>query len=67
LLQADLRPDLQGGQHRRLLLAAGDPLLYIVDGLEQKLDNYANDDALGSNGFKSGGEWSFGMQMETWF
>nr|VXZ87648.1 Sucrose porin precursor [Klebsiella pneumoniae] len=38
-----------------------------MDGLEQKLDNYANDDALGSNGFKSGGEWSFGMQMETWF
>ncbi|HEB8801040.1 TPA: carbohydrate porin [Klebsiella pneumoniae] len=33
----------------------------------KKLDNYANDDALGSNGFKSGGEWSFGMQMETWF
>ncbi|WP_162629884.1 carbohydrate porin, partial [Klebsiella pneumoniae] len=26
----------------------------------KKLDNYANDDALGSNGFKSGGEWSFG-------
>ena len=33
----------------------------------KKLDNYASDDALGSSGFKSGGEWSFGMQMETWF
>ncbi|PLO62277.1 porin, partial [Klebsiella michiganensis] len=33
----------------------------------KKLNNYASDDALGSNGFTSGGEWSFGMQMETWF
>ena len=33
----------------------------------KKLNNYASDDALGSSGFKSGGEWSFGMQMETWF
>lgn len=33
----------------------------------KKLNNYASDDALGSNGFISGGEWSFGMQMETWF
>ncbi|XXD10820.1 carbohydrate porin [Klebsiella sp. R445] len=33
----------------------------------KKLDNYASDDSLGSSGFKSGGEWSFGMQMETWF
>jgi sucrose porin len=33
----------------------------------KKLNNYASDDALGSNGFNSGGEWSFGMQMETWF
>lgn len=34
---------------------------------DHKLDNYASDDALGSNGFKSGGEWTFGVQMETWF
>ncbi|HEY4466887.1 MAG TPA: carbohydrate porin [Klebsiella sp.] len=33
----------------------------------KKLDHYASDDALGSNGFKAGGEWSFGIQMETWF
>ena len=33
----------------------------------KKLNNYASDDALGSDGFNSGGEWSFGVQMETWF
>lgn len=27
----------------------------------KKLDNYVNDDVLGSNGFKLGGEWLFGM------
>jgi len=32
-----------------------------------KLDRYAKDDAFGSNGFTSGGEWNFGVQMETWF
>ncbi|MGK9175056.1 carbohydrate porin [Yokenella regensburgei] len=34
---------------------------------DHKLDHYASDDALGSSGFKSGGEWTFGVQMETWF
>lgn len=34
---------------------------------DHRLDNYATDDALGSSGFKSGGEWNFGVQMETWF
>ena len=32
-----------------------------------KLDNYASDDAFGSSGFNAGGEWNFGVQMETWF
>ncbi|VVT46289.1 Maltoporin (maltose/maltodextrin high-affinity receptor, phage lambda receptor protein) [Kosakonia radicincitans] len=34
---------------------------------DHRLDKYASDDAFGSNGFKSGGEWNFGVQMETWF
>jgi sucrose porin len=34
---------------------------------DHRLDNYASDDAFGSNGFKAGGEWNFGVQMETWF
>ncbi|MCE0491887.1 carbohydrate porin [Pantoea sp. Mb-10] len=34
---------------------------------DRRLDNYASDDAFGSSGFKAGGEWSFGVQMETWF
>lgn len=32
-----------------------------------KLDNYASSDAFGSTGFNAGGEWNFGVQMETWF
>ncbi|EPF16919.1 Sucrose porin precursor [Cedecea davisae] len=32
-----------------------------------KLDNYASNDAFGSSGFNAGGEWNFGVQMETWF
>lgn len=31
------------------------------------LDRYASDDAFGSSGFSAGGEWNFGVQMETWF
>lgn len=31
------------------------------------LDRYASDDAFGSSGFSSGGQWNFGVQMETWF
>lgn len=34
---------------------------------DHRLDNYAGDDAFGSSGFKAGGEWNFGVQMETWF
>ncbi|MGY5955781.1 Carbohydrate porin [Kosakonia sp. BK9b] len=34
---------------------------------DHRLDKYASDDAFGSNGFKAGGEWNFGVQMETWF
>lgn len=34
---------------------------------DHRLDNYANDDAFGSSGFQAGGEWNFGVQMETWF
>ncbi|EPK7358101.1 carbohydrate porin [Kluyvera intermedia] len=33
----------------------------------KKLDNYASNDAFGSSGFNAGGEWNFGIQMETWF
>jgi sucrose porin len=34
---------------------------------DHRLDNYASDDAFGSSGFSAGGEWNFGVQMETWF
>jgi len=34
---------------------------------DKSLDNYASNDAFGSSGFTSGGEWNFGVQMETWF
>lgn len=34
---------------------------------DRRLDNYAGSDAFGSDGFKAGGEWNFGVQMETWF
>ncbi len=33
----------------------------------KELDNYASSDDFGSTGFKSGGKWNFGAQMETWF
>jgi sucrose porin len=31
------------------------------------LDNFSATDDFGQNGFKSGGEWQLGVQMETWF
>ncbi|MCW0313903.1 Sucrose porin [Pantoea ananatis] len=34
---------------------------------DHRLDNYARGDAFGSSGFEAGGEWNFGVQMETWF
>ena len=34
---------------------------------DKRLDNYASNDAFGSSGFQAGGEWNFGVQMETWF
>ncbi|AOR63580.1 carbohydrate porin [Pectobacterium wasabiae] len=34
---------------------------------DKRLDKYSNDDTFGSTGFKAGGEWNFGIQMETWF
>ncbi|AIX72325.1 porin [Pantoea sp. PSNIH4] len=34
---------------------------------DSALDRYASDDAFGSSGFSAGGEWNFGVQMETWF
>ena len=34
---------------------------------DSKLDAYAQDDSLGETGFGSGGQWNFGVQMETWF
>lgn len=33
----------------------------------RSLDRYASDDAFGTSGFTAGGEWNFGVQMETWF
>ncbi|CNK35411.1 carbohydrate porin [Yersinia intermedia] len=33
----------------------------------QDLDNYAKDDSFGKDGFAAGGQWNFGIQMETWF
>ncbi len=34
---------------------------------DKKLDAYASDDAFGESGFTAGGQWNFGVQMETWF
>lgn len=34
---------------------------------DKALDNYSPNDTLGQKGFTSGGEWSFGIQMETFF
>lgn len=34
---------------------------------DKALDNYSPNDTLGQNDFTSGGEWSFGVQMETFF
>lgn len=34
---------------------------------DKQLDNYSQHDTLGSKGFTAGGEWSFGIQMETFF
>ncbi|WJV69118.1 carbohydrate porin [Pectobacteriaceae bacterium CE70] len=34
---------------------------------DKRLDNYSTSDAFGSTGFTAGGEWNFGVQMETWF
>ncbi|CAM3410219.1 MULTISPECIES: carbohydrate porin [Yersinia] len=31
------------------------------------LDNYSQQDAFGKNDFTAGGQWNFGVQMETWF
>ncbi len=33
----------------------------------KELDNYSSSDAFGTDGFTSGGQWNFGIQMETWF
>lgn len=32
-----------------------------------ELDHYASSDAMGQSDFTAGGEWNFGVQMETWF
>ncbi|MFM5462884.1 carbohydrate porin [Aeromonas simiae] len=32
-----------------------------------ELDDYAGSDAFGQSDFNAGGEWNFGVQMETWF
>ena len=34
---------------------------------DKKLDAYAADDSFGKAGFTAGGQWNFGVQMETWF
>lgn len=34
---------------------------------DKKLNRYASNDAFGEEGLKGGGEWNFGLQMETWF
>ncbi|MGV6476525.1 carbohydrate porin [Azotobacter vinelandii] len=33
----------------------------------RELDNFSTEDDFGQKGFKSGGVWQFGTQMETWF
>ena len=34
---------------------------------DKDLDNYAGTDSFGKTGFEAGGQWNFGVQMETWF
>lgn len=34
---------------------------------DKALDNYSSHDTLGQKNFTAGGEWSFGIQMETFF
>ena len=34
---------------------------------DKDLDNYAGSDSFGKTGFEAGGQWNFGVQMETWF
>jgi len=33
----------------------------------KELDNYSRSDSFGTDGFTAGGQWNFGIQMETWF
>lgn len=34
---------------------------------DKQLDKYATSDSFGKEGFTGGGQWNFGVQMETWF
>lgn len=34
---------------------------------DESLDNYSPNDSLGQDDYMSGGEWTFGIQMETWY
>lgn len=33
----------------------------------KNLDSYSSSDSFGTDGFTAGGQWNFGIQMETWF
>lgn len=33
----------------------------------KQLDSYSSSDSFGTDGFTAGGQWNFGVQMETWF
>ena len=33
----------------------------------KQLDSYSSSDSFGTDGFTAGGQWNFGIQMETWF
>lgn len=33
----------------------------------KELDSYSSSDSFGTDGFTAGGQWNFGIQMETWF
>ncbi|MFC3914399.1 carbohydrate porin [Pseudaeromonas sharmana] len=34
---------------------------------DKALDNYSTSDSFGETNFEAGGQWNFGVQMETWF
>ena len=67
VLQADVCAHPQGRRSGGLLQPSGTASVRHRMDWSSRLDNYASDDAFGGSGFNAGGEWNFGVQMETRF